>query len=125
MITLKNFEEREIHLNVLSQQTHTIELKKENKIAEVVITAKEGKGLTSKSVIDRQSMQHLQPSSFADLIELLPGGLFRDPNLSVSNRIVLRENTSGPSSYNTTSLGIQFMIDDNVWNTNSNMQTSI
>jgi hypothetical protein len=70
-------------------------------------------------------MQHLQPSSFADLMELLPVGLSRDPNLSVSNRIVLRENTSGPSSYNTTSLGIQFMIDDNVWNTNSNMQTSI
>lgn len=33
VITLKNFEEREIHLNVLSQQTHIIELKKENKIA--------------------------------------------------------------------------------------------
>ena len=57
-------------------------------------------------MIDRQSMQHLHPSSFSDLIELLPGGLFRDPNLSVSNRIVLRENTGGPSSYNTTSLGI-------------------
>ncbi|MFT3918929.1 TonB-dependent receptor plug domain-containing protein [Cloacibacterium sp.] len=125
VITLKNFEEREIHLNVVSSQTHTIELKKEKKIAEVVITAKEGKGLTSKSVIDRQSMQHLQPSSFADLMELLPGGLSRDPNLSVSNRIVLRENTGGPSSYNTTSLGIQFMIDDNVWNTNANLQTSI
>lgn len=109
MITLKNFEEREIHLNVLSQQTHTIEFKKEKKIAEVVITAKEVKGLTSKSVIDRQSMQHLQPSSFADLMELLPVGLSRDPNLSVSNRIVLRENTDGPSSYWLIKMIIRFL----------------
>lgn len=125
LITLNNYEEKELHLHVENSQTHIVELKKENKIPEVVITAKEGKGLTSKSVIDRQAMQHLQPSSFADLMELLPGGLSRDPNLSASNRIVLRENTGGPSSYNTTSLGIQFMIDDNVWNTNANLQTSI
>ncbi|SHK72397.1 TonB-dependent receptor [Epilithonimonas mollis] len=122
---LKNYEEKELYLTIDSSETITVQLNKETKIEEVVITAKEGKGLTSKSVIDRQAMQHLQPSSFSDLMELLPGGLSRDPNLNSSNRIVLRENTGGPSSYNTTSLGIQFMIDGNVWNTNANLQTSI
>ena len=73
------------------------------------LKAKEVKGLTSKSVIDRQSMQHLQPSSFADLMELLPVGLSRDPNLSVSNRIVLRENTGGPSSYWLIKMIIRFL----------------
>jgi len=125
LISHEHFDEKEFHLQVENQQTYIVSLKKEVKIEEVVITAKEGKGLTSKSVIDRQAMQHLQPSSFADLMELLPGGLARDPNLSTANRVLLRENTGGPSSYTTTSLGIQFMIDDNVWNTNANLQTSI
>ncbi|MDP9955141.1 hypothetical protein J2X97_000778 [Epilithonimonas hungarica] len=124
-ITLDSYDEKELHIHVEGAQTYIAELKKETKIAEVVITAKEGKGLTSKSVINRQAMEHLQPSSFADLMELLPGGLSRDPNLSTSNRALLRENPGGPSSYNTTSLGTQFMIDDNVWNTNANLQTSI
>lgn len=121
----ERFDEKEFHLQVENQQTFVVSLKKEVKIEEVVITAKEGKGLTSKSVIDRQAMQHLQPSSFADLMELLPGGLSRDPNLSTANRVLLRENSGGPSTYNTTSLGVQFMIDDNVWNTNANLQTSV
>ncbi|MFC4163969.1 TonB-dependent receptor plug domain-containing protein [Epilithonimonas zeae] len=125
LISHERFDEKEFHLHVENQQTYIVSLKKEVKIEEVVITAKEGKGLTSKSVIDRQAMQHLQPSSFADLMELLPGGLARDPNLSTANRVLLRENTGGPSSYTTTSLGVQFMIDDNVWNTNANLQTSI
>lgn len=130
LISGNGYDEKEFHLNVESQQTHTVELKKETKIAEVIITAKEGKGLTSKSVINRQAMQHLQPSSFADLMELLPGGLSKDPNLSVTNEVTLRENR-GPitatsnTAYNTTSLGVQFMIDDNVWNTNANLQTSV
>jgi len=125
LITLDSYDEKELHIHVEGAQTYIVELKKETKIAEVVITAKEGKGLTSKSVINRQAMEHLQPSSFADLMELLPGGLSRDPNLSTTNRVLLRENPGGPSSYNTTSLGTQFMIDDNVWNTNANLQTSV
>jgi len=124
-ISKDQYDEKEFYIIVENQETHIVKLKKEIKIPEVIITSKEGKGLTSKSVIDRQAMQHLQPSSFTDLMELLPGGLSRDPNLSIVNRPVIRENAGGPSSYNTTSLGIQFMIDDNVWNSNANLQTSV
>ena len=47
---------------------------------EVVVTAQESRGLSTASTIKRHAMEHLQPSSFADLLELLPGGrpiLFR------------------------------------------------
>lgn len=101
-----------------------VQLSSDHKIDEVIVTAKEGKGLTSKSIINQKAMEHLQPSSFADLMELLPGGLARNPNLTTTNRTIIRENTDGPSSYNTSSLGVQFMIDDNVWNTNADMQVS-
>ena len=40
---------------------------------EVVITASESKGVTSASKIDRKAMEHLQPTSFTDLLEMLPG----------------------------------------------------
>ncbi|MGV0924716.1 TonB-dependent receptor plug domain-containing protein [Empedobacter tilapiae] len=94
---------------------------------EVVFTAKEDKGLTSKSVIDRKAMEHLQPSSFSDLMELLPGGLAKQPNLTTTNVALIRESSGRPTEggYNTSSLGVQFMVDDNIINSNSDMQRSL
>ena len=39
---------------------------------EVVVTASESKRATSASIVDRTAMKHLQPSSFSDLMELVP-----------------------------------------------------
>lgn len=119
-----NYQEKEVILNVTTPQTIIVQLVRENQLEEVVITAKEDKGLTSKSVITRKAMEHLQPSSFTDLLELLPGGLSKDPNFNSINKIALRESLGGPSSYTTSALGTQFMIDDNVINTNANLLTS-
>lgn len=94
-----------------------------NQLNEVVITAQEGKGLFSKSVINRQAMEHLQPSSFADVMELLPGGLSKAPSLNSVNRVLIRE--FGHSNYDTSSLGVQFVMDGNVMNSNADMQLSI
>ncbi|WP_292009781.1 TonB-dependent receptor plug domain-containing protein [Chryseobacterium sp.] len=118
------YQEKELHINLSSSRNISLQLQSENKLEEVVITAREGKGLTSKSIINKQAMEHLQPSSFTDLLELLPGGLARDPSLTSVNKPLIRENTDGPSGYNTSSLGIQFMIDDNIWNSNADMQVS-
>ena len=41
------------------------------KIAEVVVTAQETRGVTAASVIEKHAMEHLQPSSFSDILELL------------------------------------------------------
>lgn len=40
------------------------------RLGEVVVTAKESKGMTSASLIDGTAMEHLQPSSFTDLAPL-------------------------------------------------------
>ena len=45
----------------------------ERTIDEVYVTASEATELTAASVIDRKAMELLQPASFADLLELLPG----------------------------------------------------
>lgn len=93
-----------------------------SRLGEVVVTAQESRGLTSSSVIEKHAMEHLQPSSFSDLLELLPGGRAQTPSLSTPNVIHIREAASGGSQYMTSSLGTQFMIDGAPISTNANMQ---
>ena len=89
---------------------------------EVVITATESRGMTSTSVIDKKAMQHLQPSSFTDLLELLPGGRSKDPVFNASNFIKLREVGTADSNYDISSLGTSFVIDGIPMNTDANLQ---
>ncbi|MEC4114731.1 TonB-dependent receptor plug domain-containing protein [Myroides pelagicus] len=94
-------------------------------LQDIVVTAKEGKGLSSSSIINRKAMAHLQPSSFSDLMELLPGGKASEPNLTSTNRVLIREFGKGGGQYNTGSLGTQFMIDGAILNTNADFQVSV
>lgn len=91
-------------------------------LGEVVVTATEGKGLSTSSTIKRHAMDHLQPSTFADLLELLPGGRATNGSLTTPNTISLREVPIASSDYNTSSLGTQFVIDGAPISTNANMQ---
>lgn len=118
-------------INTLTHQVFTVTLNPStNQLEEVVITAKEGTGLTSTSVINQRAMQHLQPSSFSDLMELVPGGRAQDPYLSGVNKIQLREvsrvelNTGGVGSrnYDTSSLGTLFVVDGAQLNSGANLQ---
>ena len=90
-------------------------------VGEVVVTAQESRGLSSASVIEKHAMEHLQPSSFSDILELLPGGRSHDPDLNSPNTIRIRE-AGSPSGYNTTSLGTSFVVDGAPISTNANMQ---
>ena len=92
------------------------------KLNEVIVTASESKGITSASKIDRTAMEHLQPTSFTDLLALLPGGSTKTPNMSGPNLIRLREVGISSSDYNTSSLGTQFVIDGTPINTDAQMQ---
>jgi hypothetical protein len=100
-------------------------------LSEVVVTAREHTGLSSGSHIDRSAMEHLQPSSFTDLLELLPGNISKNPNLSSANTITLREtgamtatgsSTSTADEYAITSLGTSFIVDGAPINGDANLQ---
>ena len=91
-------------------------------IGEVVVTAAERKGLTSTSVIDRTAMQHLQPSSFADLLSLLPGGMTQTPHTNGANVARLREVGISDANYAVSSLGTKFIVDGAPIGTDANMQ---
>lgn len=89
----------------------------------VVVTATESRGVTSSSKISRHAMEHLQPSSFSDLLELLPGGRAFDPILNEPNEIHLREVPISSTNYSTSSLGTSFILDGAPISTNANMQS--
>lgn len=94
----------------------------EVRIQDVTVTAMEQKSTTSTSVINRQAMEHLQPSSFTDLLALLPGGSTRTPDMGSTNSIHLREVGIADANYDISSLGTKFMIDGATLGTDANMQ---
>ena len=98
---------------------------------EVVVTARESHGLTTGSRIGRDAMEHLQPTSFTDLLELLPGNIAQNPNMGAANAITLRETgamtATGAKStlsddYAITSLGTAFIVDGAPISGDANLQ---
>lgn len=102
----------------------TIELHSNTELSEVVVTARESQKPVTAGIIGRQSINLLQPSTFSDLLALLPGGMTSSPYLAERNTIRLREATP-PSSenYRTSSVGTAFEIDGVPINTDANMQS--
>lgn len=95
-------------------------------LSEVIVTARESRNATSASIIDTTAMQHLQPSSFSDLLELLPGNVSKDPSMGSPNVINLRTatNVTPTDDYLTSAMGTSFIVDGVPVNTNANMQTT-
>lgn len=110
----------------------TLGMKDVQSIDEVVVTARAGKGPVTSSIIGKDAMRHLQPNSLADLMELLPGGYAKDPNMGEANTLNLRETgTMGAygsatknNNYSISSLGTQFVVDGVPISTDANMQYS-
>ena len=89
---------------------------------DIVVTASESRGLTTSSKIDRKAMELLQPSSFSDILALLPGGSSQKPSLGSMNQVHLREVGIANSDYDISSLGTSFLVNGIPINTDANMQ---
>lgn len=86
---------------------------------EVVVLAKEKKGLGSSSDISQEAMEHLQPVSLKDVMQLLPGQLSENPDLSSKAQISIRDIGEDANS----SLGTAIIVDGAPVSTNADMQT--
>lgn len=113
-------------LRSVVQNRLTLKLVPAESLAEVVVTARESRRSTGASLIDTTAMRHLQPSSFSDLMELLPGHVSHDPDMGSVNQIALRQaaNITATDDYATVSLGTSFVIDGVPVNTGSQMVTT-
>ena len=124
------FQQLSLTLTLRGDSTVNLRLEPDaRQLKEVVVTARENTSLSSGSRIDRDAMAHLQPTSFSDLLELLPGGVSKTPDMSRTNSIALRETgnigASGAVSdnpdYAISSLGTPFIVDGAPIGTDANM----
>lgn len=86
-------------------------------LSEIVVQSKELDNSVSR--IEKAAMEHIQPSSFADLMQLLPGHSTKEIDMSESNFISMRQ----AGSDGNTSLGTAFIIDGSTQSNNANLQT--
>ncbi len=93
-------------------------------LQEVVIIAQENRGLTSSSKIGADAIAHIQPSSLADVLELLPGGRAIDPALSSPQIANLRSAASVSADYATSALGTSIIVDGKPIGNNANLQST-
>ena len=92
------------------------------RLNEVFVVAAESKaGKSTASNISRQALDHLQTSSLKDIMQLLPGGVTVNPDLSIANTITIR--SIGGSGTNMNSMGTAIIVDGSPISNNSNLQT--
>lgn len=60
-------------------------------LKEVNVMAREKKTASTTSSMQRAAIEHLQPSSMADVMQLLPGGLLSDSKLNATNSVSMRQ----------------------------------
>ncbi len=91
------------------------------RLKEVAVVAQESKaGQATASNISRQAMDHLQTSSLSDIMQLLPGGVTANPNLSTAKTISIRN--LGGTANEMNSLGTSIIVDGAPISNNANMQ---
>lgn len=83
-----------------------VQLKEDNlTLEDVVVTAKAGSSMNSSSRIEKAAIQHVQASSLSDIMQLMPGAIIANPNLTSSNEITIRS-VNDPADNNARGVGL-------------------
>jgi len=92
-------------------------------LKEVVIVAKENTSMGSSSKIESTALGHVQPNSLADVMQLVPGQISINPNLSGNNQIAIRNINRPLNPDGNSTMGTAIIIDGSPVNNDANMQT--
>lgn len=107
-VSYLNHVDKEAKVKAGSPEPLVIVLEEQSyELAEVVVMADYKKNQGSTAVINQQALEHIQPTSVADVLSLIPGGLFRESSATGFNRISLRQSGSDDN----TSLGMAVVMD--------------
>lgn len=107
-VSYLNHVDKEVKVKAGSSEPLVIVLEEQSyELAEVVVMADYKKNQGSTAVINQQALEHIQPTSVADVLSLIPGGLFRESSATGFNRISLRQSGSDDN----TSLGMAVVMD--------------
>lgn len=86
---------------------------------EITVLAKNNTGITTSSIIGNAAIEHVQPTSLADVMQLLPGNISANPDLGSPQRISIRE----VGDDNNSAMGTAIRVDGAPLSNNSNLQT--
>ena len=107
-VSYLNHVDKEVKVKAGSPEPLVIVLEEQSyELAEVVVMSDYKKNQGSTAVINQQALEHIQPTSVADVLSLIPGGLFRESSATGFNRISLRQSGSDDN----TSLGMAVVMD--------------
>lgn len=110
----------EFRLNDSIRQDIIIRLNPSNlALKEVVVTAEEGK-MGSSSLIGQSAIRHLQAKSVEDMLQLLPGAVTKNPDLTNAGQASIREIDAGEDANN--ALGTAIVVDGTPISNDANMQ---
>ena len=84
----------------------------------VVVTAREGGEMTSSSKISKQTLEHIQPSSLRDVMQLLPGSVTENPSLTQVGSLSIRD--IGTNAANVA--GTALIVDGAAFSNDANLQ---
>ena len=85
---------------------------------EVVVTAEDGGGISSASRISMQTLEHVQPSSLKDVMQLLPGSITANPTLTSTNNLSIRDISDNTANV----VGTAVIVDGAALSNDANMQ---
>ncbi len=92
-------------------------------LEEVVVTAKENTSLSSSSRIESTALEHVQPTGLADVMQLVPGQITLNPNMSGTNQITIRDINTISNPDAVSAMGTAVIIDGTPIMNTANMQT--
>lgn len=113
-----------IRLKPARDTTLTIVLNERSfSLSEVSVVAKEQR-IGSSSVLNKLALIHVQPTSLADVLQLVPGQLATNPNLGVAQQVTLRQIPTTADALRANALGTAIVQDGVPLSNNANLQTA-
>ena len=88
-------------------------------MAEITVLARNNNGLSTSSMIESAAIEHIQPNSLADVLQLLPGNISTNPSFNAVQKISLRQVEANSNN----ALGTSILVDDAPLSNNANLQT--
>lgn len=88
-------------------------------LEEITVTATNARKMTSSSNINKTALEHLQAANLQDAMQLLPGSLTTNPQLTTVSKITIRDISGNNSAI---ALGTSIIVDGAKVSNDANMQ---
>ncbi|MCY1719155.1 TonB-dependent receptor [Prolixibacteraceae bacterium Z1-6] len=121
-VTYIGYKEYSINITLNKDVDLKIKLQQQSLgLKEVLVTAESSKSGATSSKIRSEAISHVQASSIKDVMQLIPGNISENPDLSKPGKISIREIGDDVNS----ALGTSIIVDNIPLSNDGNMQQSI